>query len=319
MKHFLIAVVMAAVCAMTINAQVANGSMWTDGMSFYKATVKKGGKVVMEGGTLHEGGFKFVLKQTAKKKYTVHPGHSGDDYITMGSHCKDGYRVMFENVGGRNVLTCYNAEGQAVAMLQQFSGSLEEFINNNRYEAFAGQYEDVNTGKKWIFFYDGKYEIGQKGPSPHYTVVKEYEMPSDIIRLADGTAYKVDITAQGINLRACKLIGYQDGEVEGAEVGDVVAVLNRTKSPYAAGKWSVCAFKLLSPAMLSMYDKATLRLMRNEIFARRGWGFQSDDLTAYFNQQPWYNALVRNEAVNLTELEKKNAEIIKMVEDFGFE
>jgi hypothetical protein len=51
--------------------------------------------------------------------------------------------------------------------------------------------------------------------------------------------------------------------------------------------------------------------MRNEIYARHGYVFNSADLKAYFSKQPWYKPLNNNSAVKLTPIENLNVELIK--------
>jgi len=56
-----------------------------------------------------------------------------------------------------------------------------------------------------------------------------------------------------------------------------------------------------------------LRLMRNEIFARYGYIFQSEELTNYFSNKRWYRARYTNIDALLTDIDKKN---IKLILDF---
>jgi len=62
-----------------------------------------------------------------------------------------------------------------------------------------------------------------------------------------------------------------------------------------------------------------LRIGRNEIFARHGVIFKSEDLQAYFAGQSWYNGTVLvdnfNSETSFNDFEKKNVELIKKVED----
>jgi len=60
-----------------------------------------------------------------------------------------------------------------------------------------------------------------------------------------------------------------------------------------------------------------LELMRNEIYARRGWIFRRPDLRNYFQSQPWYrpkgdNAYYSNRQVEaeLSPIERRNIQII---------
>lgn len=58
---------------------------------------------------------------------------------------------------------------------------------------------------------------------------------------------------------------------------------------------------------------------RNEIFARHGYIFEDDTYKQYFESMPWYEGSVPAEQFNADEVfndfEKKNAELIKQVED----
>lgn len=64
-------------------------------------------------------------------------------------------------------------------------------------------------------------------------------------------------------------------------------------------------------------SKEELRLARNEIYARHGRIFDSEDLNSYFRQQPWYLGYISAEEFDeshLNEFEKENLNTIKEVE-----
>ncbi len=54
-----------------------------------------------------------------------------------------------------------------------------------------------------------------------------------------------------------------------------------------------------------------VRIARNEIFARRGYRFQSEDLRSWFNAQPWYSPVTGE--VELTEQEQRNVRILSRI------
>lgn len=61
-----------------------------------------------------------------------------------------------------------------------------------------------------------------------------------------------------------------------------------------------------------------LRLMRNYIFARRGYIFESEDLKEYFEQFSWYVPLYYDVTPRLSDIEKYNVNFIKEWEtNFG--
>lgn len=60
-------------------------------------------------------------------------------------------------------------------------------------------------------------------------------------------------------------------------------------------------------------DKETLRLARNEIFARKGYIFNSRNLRIHFLQYSWYKP--RTKKVSLTKIEQHNVAFIKTYEE----
>ncbi|AFG37120.1 YARHG domain-containing protein [Spirochaeta africana] len=58
-----------------------------------------------------------------------------------------------------------------------------------------------------------------------------------------------------------------------------------------------------------------LRLVRNYIFARHGYSFQSPDLRAYFADRDWYQADPDFSFDDLTDLQRRNARILQHMED----
>lgn len=92
--------------------------------------------------------------------------------------------------------------------------------------------------------------------------------------------------------------------------------LKKTQSPYKGvdGIWAFASVRPLNRQMLTHFPKEILRLMRNEIFARHGERFTSDQaIQDYFDRQPWYKASAR--PTPLTALEKLNVSLIKSIED----
>jgi len=71
--------------------------------------------------------------------------------------------------------------------------------------------------------------------------------------------------------------------------------------------------------ILRSLDKAQLRLLRNAIFARRGWRFNDPELSNFFKQFEWYNHQINlyenNSEIKLTNRDKWRIKVIKSVED----
>lgn len=69
---------------------------------------------------------------------------------------------------------------------------------------------------------------------------------------------------------------------------------------------------------LSTYDVETLRVARNEIYARHGRIFTSEDLRDYFEMQSWYEGIYSEEEFKeewLNDYEIKNLDLIKSIEN----
>lgn len=75
--------------------------------------------------------------------------------------------------------------------------------------------------------------------------------------------------------------------------------------------------RFLNEGELSGLTKEELRLARNEIYARHGRKFETEDLKQYFSGQSWYNGYLSAEEFDdsvLNEYEKANLDLIKMAE-----
>jgi len=56
----------------------------------------------------------------------------------------------------------------------------------------------------------------------------------------------------------------------------------------AQGIWPWTSSRLVEEGDLAPLSLRDLEIMRNEIYARRGWLFARADLRGYFESQPWY-------------------------------
>ncbi len=77
--------------------------------------------------------------------------------------------------------------------------------------------------------------------------------------------------------------------------------------------------RYLSEEEVRGVETGRLFIGRNEIFARHGYIFQDEGLQQHFNSIPWYSGTVTAEQFNadavFNDFEKKNAELIKRIED----
>ena len=80
------------------------------------------------------------------------------------------------------------------------------------------------------------------------------------------------------------------------------------------GRFPQASERLLTVSDLQNLSKNDLKIMRNEIFARHGYIFQTDEMKTYFKYQDWYRPRYSDVNSMLTSIEQKNIELIKRYE-----
>ncbi len=105
------------------------------------------------------------------------------------------------------------------------------------------------------------------------------------------------------------------------KIAERVFVLPRRVFKYStkAGQYPQSSTKDLKEADVENLRPADLRIMRNEIYARHGYGFKLADMREHFEKQDWYMAVSQDITDNLTSREKKNETLIKRYEKYGAE
>lgn len=67
---------------------------------------------------------------------------------------------------------------------------------------------------------------------------------------------------------------------------------------------------LLTKEMVENWSKGDLKIIRNTIYARHGYSFKNRQLRVFFDAQPWYAPLHTDIRKELTEIEKKNIQLL---------
>ncbi|HEX2684680.1 MAG TPA: YARHG domain-containing protein [Ferruginibacter sp.] len=103
--------------------------------------------------------------------------------------------------------------------------------------------------------------------------------------------------------------------------GEKMYTLQRKAFVYRVdvGDYPIASQRELKPEDVENMMKEDLITMRNEIYARHGYCFKKKDMRQYFEQLDWYvpdNVDVRDK---LTDIEKKNIDIIKRYEKYAEE
>lgn len=95
----------------------------------------------------------------------------------------------------------------------------------------------------------------------------------------------------------------------------LVTTLHFANAQEVPGRYAFTTSRIVTEDDLKDKTTEELRIMRNEIFARHGHTFKSDELKNYFNSQAWYKSTIADATSQLTETEKKNVDFIKLFEN----
>lgn len=97
--------------------------------------------------------------------------------------------------------------------------------------------------------------------------------------------------------------------------------LSRREFKYdpSAGSFPEASQRLLKAADVENLMKEDLQFMRNEIFARHGYSFNRKELRQMFELEEWYVPNTVDIRGYLTDIEKKNIELIKRYEKYADE
>jgi hypothetical protein len=77
------------------------------------------------------------------------------------------------------------------------------------------------------------------------------------------------------------------------------------------GKYPEASTRLLNSSDVAGKSSWELKIMKNEIYARRGYIFKTPELKSYFESQPWYKPLYDDVTDLISNIERENAAFIK--------
>lgn len=229
---------------------------------------------------LYYGG--FLLYEGIVKNGKIH--EKGTEYYTKSTQKK--YEGELSNGVYWGEGTLYDQEGNIVCS-GQWKNNMCGVINADDYISSAEKEklikELIEAGVD-LESEDGQMLIKQRGLENEYSRIKED-------------------------------VGLSEDNVEVLEENDERnIVLDATEQDYIFPESNV---RYLTDEDLNGLDKATLRLGRNEIYARHGRAFQTEDLNQYFNSKSWYYGYLSAEEFDdsvLNVYEKANLDIIKSAE-----
>jgi len=95
----------------------------------------------------------------------------------------------------------------------------------------------------------------------------------------------------------------------------IICVIAITCNGQIISDCSICDRQLLTEDHLDGKSLEELSMLRNEIYARKGYIFNNGSYRSYFRQQDWYKPVKSNEEINLSDIELKNISLLKSLEE----
>lgn len=289
MKRILYLLTAFLLTASVANAQFTANSKWYDGDERITCASESAKTFMFEADWWGEDGTTFTLTKTSDNHFTV-SNYDDYDYLTR---IKD---VEYRVVEGHKLLLFKDAKGNILKHYERTDDDMwEPEILKGYHYILNGTYVDAKGTKYTIN--DDEFIAG--GKSLHYNIDPEQY---NIMEMEDNNHYWWVVSTTGINI-------YKTTEGEyGYEMG---ALWLKLKNVSPNGRWAFLSNAIVPSNTMWRFSSDLIRIMRNEIYARRGYVFNSADLKAYFSKQPWYKPLNNNNAVKLNAIESLNIELLK--------
>lgn len=316
-KYFILAAtVILSLQVMAASLGDINGTCWHDGWAFYNVT-EKDGELSFEGGTLHEGGYGFKVVKGNHGKMVVMSIYEGMESITTSGRSLSGSSIERRTIDGKDVLLIKSSKGQITDVLLPMNGDFYKTLIDQQNQQLDGVYH--KDGSEISFNGNGGISFGTaRDKWETYSYVKIYDMPSNILSVfLDKTHISFDFDQQYIKLDEVKPKPGVDWD-DDPEVETVHSTKLKKKSGLrykGNGIWPITSVEILTSGYLSSYNVETLRLMRNDIYARYGYKFKNKELNKIFKEQSWYLPSTSDaSSLKFNEIERINIALIQNME-----
>ena len=283
---------------------LAAGSLWYSGSLVYDANPAEDGSVRMT-----------AMAEGEEHEFVLTPATGGTDLFEVSDGPNEGINLFDYAAYARRL----RQDGLDVICFYDERNRLTDVLEAT--QVWDSQALNV---KQWMAMINGKYKTGGgkdvvigearstcNGADMPLNPVTFNGMVTGVLDFGNGGPYltgKVEAvpTKEGLRLTEVKM---NEGE----------PWYERTVSYFDlewAGDQSRFGFanQILLLGGLHRYDKSFLRVMRNAILAAHGYVFQSKDLKAYFEAQPWYKPAASNAGIKLSLLEQLNVALIQAAE-----
>tara|TARA_R110000796_G_scaffold71409_1_gene161931 strand:- start:2800 stop:3744 length:945 start_codon:yes stop_codon:yes gene_type:complete len=299
-------------CLFSAFSQSNFDGLWTDGGQNFRPFLPENGLIQFEGGTLHEGGSMFYGQIVSDNTIRILGRTPEDSYSPSYGNVND--QLEYKKIGIYELLILSDSNGKIKSILQKYSGSFRDIVVNNKINhQLSGKYRHIGSDEVVSFTVNKPTVSGLKGGT-NYEFETEYDFPLDVIAL-ESVSYWYENGNRTLGLFKVEKTEY--GEFEKGE--EVMKLTLLENYPVVAtelkGDYTFASTIPLIDNILFLYNLEELRLIRNEIFARYGYKFKSEDLQTFFKLKDWYIPNADDVTNKLTELEKLNVQLILNVEE----
>ena len=125
---------------------------------------------------------------------------------------------------------------------------------------------------------------------------------------------EVENTNQNLTIKEIQVVVEEAETIETPQQDIQLNTQNQNLNTAIPGRFPQASERFLTNVDLQNLNKNDLKIMRNEIYARHGYIFQTNEMKSYFKYQDWYIPKHNNVNSMLTDIEMKNIELIKHYE-----
>jgi hypothetical protein len=293
---------------------------WTDGHMSFSGGRLNDSTWAFDGGNLHEGGYRFALRRLSDSTFFLTGAYNDgiEDKDVRPAIGERGDRVTYRSLDGQCMLVVRSPGGAISEILKPMKPdeSLEDLVTRTK-TAFelSGKYIEKTTGKEVIFYPnrpDADGIISTTGPySGVYYFQTSYDFPINVITFKNNKSYYYVPTDDGLDIFTAKERQDDDWSKENKIMSlKKVYWFNLSGKAELKGNYAFASTTVLTWDILNDFTASQLKLIRNEIYARHGYAFKTDELRSYFAAQDWYRAVDTAGEGQLSDLERLNVQII---------
>ena len=304
-------IILLSNCLTSVFSQSNFDGIWTDGGQNFRPYPPENGLIQFEGGTLHEGGSMFYGQIVTENTIKILGRTLEDSYSPSYGNVND--LLEYKKIGNYELLILSDSKGKIKSILQKHSGRFREIVIKNKINhQLSGKYRRIGSAEVVSFSVNESKVAGLEGGT-RYEFETEYDFPLDVISL-DSASYWYEKGKRTLELFEAKKDEYDEFE-NGKQVMKLTLLENyQVVDTDLKGDYTFASTIPLIDDILFHYNLEELRLIRNEIFARYGYKFKSEDLQTFFKSKDWYTPILDHVTDKLTELEKLNIQLVLNVE-----